>query len=149
MHPLAEDRWGTWLWTPPGSTARRGREPAKTFNHLNVKLVAPGEWWTAIWNDSGRYDLYVDIITPPAWNRRRVTMIDLDLDVVRLADGKVVIADEDEFREHQLAYAYPPAVIQKTRRITEDLRSRISAGAEPFNEVGSTRMQEAARLAAR
>ena len=93
MHVLDQDEWGTWLWTPPGSTARCGDEPARTFNHLNVKLIAPGEWWTAIWNDSGRYDLYVDIITPPAWNGDRVTMIDLDLDIVRLANDRVVIAD--------------------------------------------------------
>ncbi len=148
MYRLDEDEWGTWLWTPPGSTAQRAGDPAKTFNHLNVKLVAPGEWWTAIWNDSGRYDLYVDIITPAAWNGDRVTMIDLDLDVIRHADDQVVIADEDEFAAHQLVYAYPPAVVAKTRRVTDDLQRRIRAGEEPFNEVGVTRMRQAAELAA-
>ena len=149
MHILAEDQWGTWLWATPGSTARRGEDPVKTFDHLNVKLVALGEWWTAIWNDSGTYDLYVDIITPAAWNHRRVTMIDLDLDVVRLADGRVVTADEDEFAAHQRAYSYPQAVIDKTRRVTDALQRRVSAGEEPFNEVGATRMHQAAKLAAR
>ena len=149
MHFLDEDKWGTWLWTPPGSTARRGEDPATTFHHLNVKLIAPGQWWTAIWNDADRFDLYVDIITPAAWNSNRVTMIDLDLDVVRLADGRVVIADEDEFAAHQLAYAYPPAVIGKTREVTDDLQRRISAGEEPFTAVGATRMHQAAALAAR
>ena len=149
MRFLAEDRWGTWLWTPPGSTARRGEEPVRTFNHLNVKLVAPGEWWTAIWNDSGKYDLYVDVVTPPAWNRSRVTMIDLDLDVVRLADRRVVVADEPEFAAHQKAYSYPRAIVDKTRKVTDDLQRLISAGAEPFNEVGAARMQAAAALAAK
>ena len=148
MRILAEDEWGRWLWTPPGSTAQRGDDPARTFNHLNVKLIAPGEWWSAIWNDSGGYDVYVDIITPAAWRRDRVTMIDLDLDVVRLADGRVVVADEEEFAAHQVAYSYPEAVIEKTRRVTDNLHRHISAGAEPFSEVGATRMQQAADLAA-
>jgi hypothetical protein len=148
MHVLAEDERGRWLWTPPGSTAQRGDDPVTTFNHLNVKLIAPGEWWTAIWNDSVGYDLYVDIITPAAWSRDQVTMIDLDLDVVRLADGRVVIADEDEFAAHQLAYRYPQAVIDKTRNVADDLQRRITDGDEPFNEVGATRMQQAAELAA-
>lgn len=68
MHVLDRVEWGAWLWTPPGSTARRGDEPARTFNHLNVKLIAPGEWWTAMWNDADSYDLYVDVVTPAAWN---------------------------------------------------------------------------------
>ena len=148
MHVLDQDDWGTWLWTPPGSTARRGDEPARTFNHLNVKLIAPGEWWTAIWNDSGRYDLYVDIITPPAWNGDRVTMIDLDLDIVRLANDRVVIADEDEFAAHRVAYGYPQSVIARTRQVTDNLWRHISNGEEPFNAVGATRMKEAAALAA-
>lgn len=148
MRILAEDEWGRWLWTPPGSTAQRADDPARTFNHLNVKLIAPGEWWSAIWNDSGGYDLYVDIITPAAWGRDRVTMIDLDLDVVRLADRRVVIADEEEFAAHQVAYSYPEAVIDKTRRVADTLQHHISTGAEPFNEVGATRMQQAAELAA-
>jgi protein associated with RNAse G/E len=148
MRVLDEDEWGTWLWTPPGSTARRGHDPVKMFNHLNVKLIAPDQWWTAIWNDSGSYDLYVDIITPAAWNRDRVTMIDLDLDLVRLADKSVIIADEDEFAAHQLDYAYPQAVIDKAWNVAEELKSRISAGDEPFTAVGAARMQEAAALAA-
>ena len=50
----------TTVWslrTPAGSTAQRGDEPPQTFNHTNVKLISPGAWWTAIWNDGRRYDL--------------------------------------------------------------------------------------------
>ncbi|MCP3975413.1 MAG: DUF402 domain-containing protein [bacterium] len=147
MHFLDEDKWGVWLWTPPGSTAQRGDEPAQTFDHLNVKLIAPSEWWTAIWNDSGRYDLYVDIVTPAAWRDNRVTMIDLDLDVVRTADGTVIVDDEDEFLDHQVKYGYPDAVIEKTRSTADTLQQRIQDGEEPFAEVGASRMLQAAQLA--
>lgn len=147
MLHLAEDEWGTWLWTPPGSTARRGSEPVQTFDHLNVKLISPGQWWTAIWNDSKRFDLYIDIVTPPAWQNDRVTMVDLDLDVIRLNSGDVVIDDEDEFAKHQLAYGYPDAVIAKARQTADEISTRIANGQEPFNEVGKAYMQQAARRA--
>lgn len=75
-------------------------------------------------------------------------MIDLDLDVVRLTDERVVITDEDEFAAHQVAYRYPQAVIDKTRQVTDDLQRRITAGDEPFNTAGASRMQEAAAMAA-
>lgn len=147
MFHLAQDEWGTWLWTPPGSQAQRGLEPVQTFDHLNVKLVSPSQWWTAIWNDSRRFDLYIDIVTPPAWQGNRVTMVDLDLDVIRLNSGAVVIDDEAEFAAHQVAYGYPQPVITKARRAADMIRDRIANGEEPFNEMGRERMQQAARLA--
>ena len=35
-------------------------------------------------------------------------MVDLDLDVIRMRDGRIILDDEDEFEEHQVRYAYPP-----------------------------------------
>ena len=147
MYFLDEDEWGTWLWTPPGSTAQRGSEPPQTFNHLNVKLIAPGEWWTAIWNDSGRYDLYIDIVTPAAWRGDVVTMVDLDLDVIRIADGTVIVDDEDEFLEHQVMYGYPAKVIARAKSEAAITQRRVQAGDEPFLQVGLARMRQATKLA--
>ena len=39
-------------------------------------------------------------------------------------------------------------MIDKTRRVTDYLQRRITAGVEPFGEVGAAHMQEAANLAA-
>ncbi len=142
MYHLADDEWGTWLWTPPGSVARRGDEEPKVFRHTNVKLIRPGAWWTAIWNDSARHDLYVDIITPAKWNGDRVTMIDLDLDVERQAgDGLVSILDEDEFAEHRMSLGYPDHVVQGARRAADEVAELVAAGAEPFTEAGDRWMQ--------
>lgn len=147
MNWLAEDEWGTWLWTPPGSTARRGNEAPQTFRHFNVKLVAPGEWWTAIWNDGGRYDLYIDTIVPAAIGPDRVTMIDLDLDLVRTIDGTVRIEDEDEFEEHQLVYRYPQYVVDKAVTTTHALKTKLENRAEPFGEIGERMMERAQAMA--
>ena len=47
---------------------------------------------------------YVNIATPATWDDERVTAIDLDLDVIRVArDGRILIHDEDEFAEHAVS----------------------------------------------
>ena len=148
MYHMANDEWGTWLWTPPGSAARRGLEEPKTFSHMNVKLIPRNAWWTAMWNDGERFDLYVDIITPPAWHGDRVTMIDIDLDLMREVDGTVHVVDEDEFAEHQVLYGYPDNVVTKSRAITTELEAALNADREPFNQVGAERMRQAAELMA-
>lgn len=147
MFHLGEDEWGTWLWSPPGSTARRGDDEPKTFRHTNVKLIRPGAWWTAIWNDSRRYDLYVDIITPAVWDDDRVTMVDLDLDVERSAsDGAVTILDEDEFAEHRVALDYPDHIVEGARRAADEVAGLVTRGAEPFTRAGDRWMRLALGL---
>lgn len=148
MYWMDEDEYGTWLWTPAGSAARRGYEEPRTFTHLNVKLVVPGQWWTAIWNDGGKYDLYIDTITPPAWSGDRVTMIDLDLDLARQTDGTVTIEDEDEFALHQDIYSYPPYIIDKAQAVTTATKARVENHEEPFDQVGAAMVARAQALAA-
>ena len=147
MNWLDQDEWGTWLWTPPGSSAQRGAEPPQTFNHLNVKLISPGDWWTAIWNDGGRYDLYIDVITPAAISADIVTMIDLDLDLVRTVDGAVTIQDEDEFADHQVRYRYSEYLIDRAVSATHGLKPKLEAREEPFGDVGDRMMARAKALA--
>jgi hypothetical protein len=54
-------------------------------------------------------DIYVDITDAPVWpTAHEVTMVDLDLDVVRVrATGAVEVVDEDEFAEHQVSLRLP------------------------------------------
>lgn len=146
MFWLGVDDWGTWLWSPPGSVAQRGNDEPKTFAHTNVKLIRPDEWWTAIWNDRARFDLYVDIITPPQWNHDTVTMIDLDLDIERSRDGGVSILDEDEFAEHQKRLAYPNHLIDGARRAADDIADRVTRREEPFVNAGARWMELARTL---
>ena len=59
-------------------------------------------------------------------------MVDLDLDVVRWRDsGSVEVIDEDEFAEHQVAYAYPDHVVANARGAADHLAARLSTH-EPF-----------------
>ena len=65
-----------------------------------------------------------------------VTMVDLDLDVVKRRDGSVHVDDEDEFAEHRVAMGYPPHVVANARADCARVFLAMEAGVEPFGSVG-------------
>ena len=67
--------------------------------------------------------IYVDITTPPLWDGATLRTVDLDLDVIRRVDDTVLVDDEDEFAEHQVAFGYPPEIIA----LAEASRDRVYA----------------------
>ena len=136
MERLGEDEHGLWLWAPAGIRLQRGNEPPKPSKRLYVKLVTPDAWWCPLWNEGDDREIYVDIATPAKWSGTTVTMIDLDLDVVRYRDGRTEVYDEDEFLEHQVALSYPPYVVDRARATTALLALAVAERREPFGEVG-------------
>jgi protein associated with RNAse G/E len=100
-----------------------------------LMLFPVDAWWTAVFTAApAPTEIYCDICTPPRWPQPgEVTMIDLDLDVIRRrADQRVVLLDEDEFAEHQRRYRYPAHVIARAQESAAWLQETIAAGAEPF-----------------
>ncbi|MBO0833649.1 MAG: DUF402 domain-containing protein [Actinobacteria bacterium] len=147
MRLLGSDAHGVWLGVAAGTTARRGIEPPVTWERSCVKLLPAGElWWTAdFYAEPGEPDIYCDIATPPRWvHPGEVTMVDLDLDVLRHADGPVLLVDEDEFAEHQVRYGYPADVIREAEGAARSLQNAIGSAQEPF---GSAYLGWLARLA--
>ena len=141
MERLGEDDHGLWLRAAAGTELRRGSEPAISAPYGFVKLIAPGRWWTAIWNEGPWGDgrsirTYGDVITPAAWDGDTVRMVDLDLDVVYRSDGTVEIDDEDEFDEHRITMAYPDRIVDKARTEAARLAIAVQSGVEPFGTVG-------------
>ena len=147
MDRLGQDEYGLWLWSPPGSVMQRGSEPPRLTPSINIKLIPADRWWTAIWRWQGSHDLYVDIITPPRWNGSKVTMVDIDLDLVRWNDGRVEVLDEEEFADHQVAYGYPERLIATARATTARIALALEARHEPFGEIGEAWMARAVSLA--
>ena len=138
MQYLGEDEHGIWLGARSGATAQRGNEPPIRFDAPSVQLIPAGQWWTAVFNGPpARVEIYCDIATPAQWRSPgEVTMIDLDLDVVRVrADRRVFVDDEDEFAEHQVRFGYPPDVISHAEQTAARLLAAVTADVEPF---GST-----------
>lgn len=135
MRYLGEDEHGVWLGAPGGSFTQRGAEPRVYLKQHMVRLMPRGQWWTAVFDaEPEATEIYCDISTPPTWpHEDEVTMVDLDLDVMRLrADGKVLLVDEDEFAEHQVRYGYPAEVISQAQQAADWLLATIRDGAEPF-----------------
>ena len=138
MQYLGEDEHGIWLGSRAGATAQRGHEPPIRFKAPSVQLIPAAQWWTAVFNDPpAKVEVYCDISTPSQWRSPdEVTMVDLDLDVVRLrADHSVFVDDEDEFAEHQVRFGYPPDVISHAEQSAAWLVAAVSSGAEPFGSA--------------
>ncbi len=64
-------------------------------------------------------------------------MVDIDLDVVRMADGTVEVVDEDEFHAHQAEMEYPPRLVDTVRATAARIAIAVENRHEPFGEVGS------------
>lgn len=137
---LGEDEFGVWLAIPTGTTVQRGHEPERLMDRDAVQLVAADRWWSLIYNGpEHEFEVYVDITTPAVWERAdRVTMFDLDLDVVRHQDGTVEILDEDEFDEHRHARSYPPQLVDGARAATAAIFVALERHEEPFGTVAAT-----------
>jgi protein associated with RNAse G/E len=100
-------------------------------------LFPRGPWWTATFHaPPARTEIYCDITSPVQWlSPREVTMIDLDLDVIRRRDGSIILDDADEFAEHQIRYGYPADVIAESQRSAAWLQQALADGTEPFESV--------------
>jgi hypothetical protein len=135
MQYLGRDRHGTWLGAPAGLVARRGHDYSVVIAEPQVMVFPDDAWWTAVFNgEPAETAIYCDITTPPRWpGPGEVTMVDLDLDVIRRRlDGRVVVLDEDEFAEHQVRYEYPPEIVAGAEKATAWLVEQITADQEPF-----------------
>lgn len=132
---LGEDEHGIWVGARARSLSRRGSEPPVVIEEAYAQLIPAGQWWTALFNAApARTEIYCDICTPAQWpDEHQVTMVDLDLDVVRMRETRqVLILDEDEFAEHQVRFGYPADVIRQAEQAAAWLHDAISANAEPF-----------------
>ena len=131
-----EDEHGVWLAIAP-QPFYRGDVVMFDAEHWVAQLVPhSGDWWAAFFHPNAlRFDTYADIGTAPVWRGDdHVSMVDLDLDVIRICDtGEVQIIDEDEFAEHSVLYDYPPDVSAAALVAAENVRSLMATGHAPFD----------------
>jgi uncharacterized protein len=135
--PLGSDRYGWWLGGPEGTFFQRGDEEPIPRPHDYVMLVPAEGDWIATWHAAGDTELYVDITTRPIASDQLIEAVDLDLDVIRERNGRVLLVDEDEFAEHQVLLGYPAELIAQAQATADDLVIRIAAAEEPFGRTGS------------
>jgi protein associated with RNAse G/E len=138
MRRLGEDEHGLWLGWGRNMRMARGSGPVVTFDQAHVQLIRRADWWCGAFHAAPRPTaIYCDITTVAEWTAPdEITMVDLDLDVLRFRDGRApAIVDEDEFLEHQVRYGYPPDVIASARATADALLVAIQQGEEPFNSA--------------
>jgi protein associated with RNAse G/E len=136
MTYLGEDEHGVWAGMRPGGLMTKGDAPPVTLPCANAVLFPRADWWTAWFNGAPhQVTVYCDVTTPPTWPEPNiVTMVDLDLDVIRhRADGSVEVVDEDEFEDHRVRLAYPPDVVTAATATASQLTLLLSDGSEPFS----------------
>jgi uncharacterized protein len=134
LRRLGEDEHGVWLGAPVGTIWQQGSNPPVTMPAAHVSLFPRERWWVASFNaEPAKFEVYIDLATTPHWsNPDEVTMVDLDLDVVRhRGTGEVELLDADEFEEHQRRYGYSAEVIDRTRVEARRLMAAVTTE-EPF-----------------
>lgn len=129
---LGEDDHGLWLELRVGSPVYRGDEVLFHGKSAGLMLVPPTDGWLAWFPEFGDFDLYVDVVSGTTRTESAVTMIDLDLDVIRRRNGSVELLDEDEFEVHQVELGYPDHLIVHAERVAAEVLTAVRAQMEPF-----------------
>ncbi|MEZ0578189.1 DUF402 domain-containing protein [Nocardioides sp. MH1] len=131
---LGSDEHGEWLGCPRGTFySRPGMEFVATFSAVTL-VPAGGAAHLAGFNDEhAQAAIYVDMSTPPVWDGTTLRAVDLDLDVIKRQDGTILLDDEDEFAEHQIAFNYPPEVVTMAERSAADVLAAVRAATPPYD----------------
>ncbi|HSE09289.1 MAG TPA: DUF402 domain-containing protein [Nocardioidaceae bacterium] len=137
---LGEDLHGTWLGVPRGTAMSRPGATLRTDQH-QVLLVPDAGFVASYFAPGGRSpcDLYVDITTVAEITDRRISAVDLDLDVVRGWTGRIWVDDEDEFAVHRTSFGYPDDVVEHATRTCAEVRRDVEQALAPFDPVTATR----------
>ncbi|MDP3967049.1 MAG: DUF402 domain-containing protein [Nocardioides sp.] len=136
---LGDDRHGTWLGVPAGTSIRRPGA-AITTGQDQVVLAPQAEGWVATFyadEADPPCAVYVDVATPPVVTREgarlTVTAVDLDLDVLRGMHGRVWVDDEDEFAAHRTSYGYPETTVTDAVSACAAVRAAMESWSAPFD----------------
>lgn len=139
LEVIGTDSFGTWLYRPRDASLDR----------VGVQLMPHQGWWTAWWwigwaNDPSRRWIAVDICTPPTLSAEGWRYDDLEIDLVRLADGSILVLDEDEFEQARYSAPYPPEVVEAALRARHEVHTMLEGADEPFHSHGWRHLETAA-----
>jgi uncharacterized protein len=134
---LGSDEHGDWIGFAAGTLMSRPGMEVRPPNH-QVGLVpahggADGAWLGTFHGPGGLVRTYVDMTTVPRWDGSVLRAVDLDLDVIETLQGEVIVDDEDEFAEHQVAFGYPSEVIALAERTRDSVLAAVTARRAPFD----------------
>ncbi len=132
---LGDDQFGTWLFCAEGETHNRADGSSLVVPSDGVQLLPSSGWWAAWWWRRDHW-IGVDICTPPSLDAAGWKYVDLELDLARLADGRVMLVDEDEFEQARIDCELPRDVITAARSAASELQVRLARENEPVVAAG-------------
>jgi hypothetical protein len=147
---LGSDGYGDWVGVAAGTAmARPGASYVAPVDQVCL-VPAPGPdaargWLATFHARGGPVQVYVDMTTPPAWDGEVLRAVDLDLDVVRGATGRVWVDDEDEFAAHRVRFGYPEEVARLALASCERVHAAVSAGHAPYDGSAQAWLERLAR----
>ena len=137
---LGEDRHGWWIFQ--GTNEFCSRPGAAFYTASDAVLLVPrsGDWVATFYDDAhpSGVRVYVDLAVAHEWTdiRPAVTefhVIDMDLDVIRMAGRGVFIDDQDEFAAHSIAMNYPDRLVDDIQAAADELYQAVKAQHAPFD----------------
>ncbi|MGY4542319.1 hypothetical protein ACVWY0_002236 [Arthrobacter sp. UYNi723] len=137
---LGEDRHGWWIFQ--GTNEFCSRPGAAFYTASDAVLLVPrsGDWVATFYDDAhpSGVRVYVDLAVSHEWTdiRPAVTefhVIDMDLDVIRMAGRGVFIDDQDEFAVHRIAMNYPDRLVDDIQAAADELYQAVKAQHAPFD----------------
>ncbi len=138
---LGTDEHGDWLGLAAGTRMTRpgavyvAPVPQLVLAPLDGVVDAQRGWLATFHAPGGPLSVYVDITAPPEWRGRTLHAVDLDLDVLRDPRGETRVDDEDEFADHQVAFGYPPEVVEAAVASCAWVRSRVESALPPYDQA--------------
>ena len=133
---LGEDSFGEWIGIARGDawwSADRTR--SGYFDRPFVKLVPRETFWTVCFHSIDPL-IDVDIVLPVRRYDGVIEEVDLELDVLRTADGRVQVRDQDIFDRMRTDWALPDDIAAQAQATCKEIRRCVESGAEPFGKVG-------------
>jgi predicted RNA-binding protein associated with RNAse of E/G family len=134
---LGEDEFGRWLGIKQGDPWWAANDSRSgVYIAPLVKLVVEGAYWSVCFQPIDPV-VDVDIVLPARWGDGVLEEVDLELDVLRFADGRVIVRDWEEFELLRTVWGLPAEVGGRAKETAAWVQARLEEGAEPFATVGS------------
>lgn len=138
---LGADQFGHWLGIAAGSAWQHNNGQHGRFEQAFVKLIPSHAYWSACFNLHDKL-IDVDIVLPNQWHDQLVEEIDLEIDLLKLADGSIEIRDQAEFAAVCQRWPMSAAIIEQVHATTTQIYQQLQAQVEPFKHVGAQRLAQ-------
>lgn len=116
------------------------------IRHEHLGTILPGtlsteHFWTDRWYNVFRFaepngalrNFYCNVNTPPVFDGKILSYVDLDIDLLVAPDLSYRVLDEDEFDTNAAHFGYPPEVVARAHAALEELIELIDRREFPFD----------------